>query len=540
MTTRHSWVLCGLLVLACRGSDGDQVNRIESPSPTFAAAALKIQCQPASRKAFEDGLFLLHNMMYVQARVKFEAAAQTDTSCSMLHWGVAMTHFHPLWPGAPSPEALDAGAAATKRALESSADSSRARDYAQAVAAYYQDSASGDRKVRKLSWEQGQKKLAEQHPLDVDAQALYLLSRLATASKKDRTYAVNRDSGKRLEALLKEHASHPGLIHYLLHAYDNPVLAKRAVPAAQSYEAAAPDAPHALHMPSHIYVRLGNWQQTIRWNLRSAAAAEKQPLADGSVSRHFLHALDYVVYAYLQVADDDKAMEWQARVDPKVRFERKSGPGAYAMAASKARVALERRAWREAASLTPRYTDYEWDDFPFADSMLHVARGIGAARTGKRALAQRSLKALAALAEKEKNEYWKARIGIQMQVLSAWIAHSRDDDANAVALMTRAATTELAGQKHPVEPGHVVSAAGHLGYLYLELGRHNDALETFEAALQRAPHRFNLVFGAGRAAELGKRADKAKAYYAALIERSNSKSSRPQLKHATEYLAEAR
>jgi hypothetical protein len=254
-------------------------------------------------------------------------------------------------------------------------------------------------------------------------------------------------------------------------------------------------------MPSHIHVRLGNWTEVIAWNLKSAAAAREQPAEGGLVSRDYLHALDYLVYGYLQRGDDGNARRVLGELDPRVQYQRGFGPAAYALAAIPARVALERGQWRDAAALAPRWIDYDWDRFPWAEAVTHAARGLGAARLGDRQGAARAIAEMDRLAALVASPWWKERVLIDRDVVTAWTAREGGDTSRAIELMTAAAGREAAAGKDSAEPGHVITAAEQLGVLLLELGRPLEALRAFQSALEDSPGRFNSLQGAARAAE---------------------------------------
>jgi tetratricopeptide (TPR) repeat protein len=537
-----------LLVLSCGdgrgqnsagGADEPKPGDATKPSPPPApkGAHLQLSCGAATQESFDRGFFLLHNMMYTQARSAFEQAAAVDDKCAMVHWGIAMTYFQPLWPGQPTEEALENGSSAVDRAKAASTGATeKERDYIAAAATYYADWKKTDSAARLKNWEAGQKKLAERYPDDIEAQAFYALSRLSTVDRKDKTYAQAMEVAGVLEKLLAQRPDHPGLMHYMLHAYDNPVHAHHALEAARKYEDVAPDAPHALHMPSHIHVRLGNWKEVIDWNIKSAQAAERQPAAGERVSRDYLHALDYMTYGYLQIADDASAKAQVAKMDPSKKYELNSGPGAYALASTAARYAIERLDWKEAAALVVRRVDYTWDQFPWAEAVTHAARGLGAARTGNTKAAQKSIAELDRLKPLIESPWWQSRVEIERDVIAAWVAHKKRDKKKALALMSGAAKRELASGKDNVEPGHVINAAEQLGDLLVEVKQPKQALEAFKAALVDSPRRFNALYGAGRAAEQAGLADEAKTHYSQLVDMSAEGSDRPALAHARKFL----
>ncbi len=527
--------LVALFLVACAGSNGGD----EATQPS-RGIAFPTSCSSTTQARFELGVFLLHNMMYKQAYAEFESAAQVDPECAMLHWGIAMSQFQPKWPGDPTEDALRTGAVAVEKARAMAARTTdRENGYIEAVGAYYEDWQNRDRNARKASWREAQGRHAAAHPGDSEAQIFLALAQVATSDPYDRTYAQDLRAAAALEKILEQRPEHPGLLHYLLHAYDNPAHAERGVAAAQGYEALAPDAPHALHMPSHIYVRLGNWEQVISWNIRSRDSATRQPLPDGKMSKHLLHALDYLVYGYLQVADDESARREAARVNAQTGWEPNSGPGAYALAAVPARLAIERRAWNEAAALEIRAVPYTWNLYPWAEAITHAARGLGAVRSGAIQAAQASIAELDRLGTLTKDSWWQGRIRLEREVISGWVAHEQDNADTAVEHMTNAADEELAAGKQSVEPGHSLYAVEQLGELLLELDRPEEALDAFRRSLADSPKRFHSLFGAGRAAEMAKMDEEAGEYYAAVTEMVIVGNDRPQVQHAYDFLAKA-
>ena len=529
-----------LFVVACGGNTRETAipghggsDKDEQPR----GAALPISCDPATQARFDRGFFLLHNMMYTQARTEFEQAAKTDDKCAMLYWGIAMTWFQPLWSGQPTEQALQSGSDAIEKARSIAGTSERDLAYIAAAASYYRDWQKTDSPSRLRNWEAGQRELASRYPDDVEAQAFWAVSSLATADKYDKSYAQQLEVARSLEMMLEKRPEHPGLMHYLIHAYDNPAYAQHAAHLAKEYEDVAPQAPHALHMPSHIEVRLGNWSEVIEWNIKSAAAAKDQPAEGGLVSRDYLHALDYLIYGYLQRGDDQNAKDVLGKIDPEIKYQPGFGPAAYALAAAPARFALERGQWNEAAALTARWVDYSWEKFPWAEAVTHAARGLGAARTGNMTAAQGSIAELDRLEALVDSQWWKDRVEIDRDVISAWLAFNSGETKRAVELLTAAAAREIAAGKDSAEPGHVINAAEHLGFLLLELKRPEEALEAFESALKDSPKRFNSLHGAAQAAAAAALADKAKAYYSALVEISAEGTERQGARDAKAYLS---
>jgi tetratricopeptide (TPR) repeat protein len=293
-------------------------------------------------------------------------------------------------------------------------------------------------------------------------------------------------------------------------------------------------------MPSHIYVRLGDWGDVISGNIRSQASALRQPAPGGRVSKHFLHALDYLVYGFLQLADDERALQEVSKANADTEWQLDSGPGAYALSAAPARFAIERRAWKKAATLELRAVPYSWDRYPWAEALTHAARGLGAARSGDVEAARASIDELDRLEGLTRNSWWQRRIRLERDVISGWIAHEQGRASAAVQLIGNAAEEELSAGKLSVEPGHTLYAVEQLGELLLELDRPREALEAFQRSLADSPKRFHSLFGAGRAAELAKMDEEATGYYAALTEMVVAGNDRPQVQHALDLLAKAK
>ncbi|CAN5339726.1 hypothetical protein BH11MYX1_BH11MYX1_32480 [soil metagenome] len=498
-------------------------------------AELPITCGAKAQTEFDTAFALLHNMDYVDARTSFTKVRDAEPRCAIAYWGLAMTYFQPLWPGKPTDEAMKAGAAAVAAAREATLGDTVSADYVAAVASFYNDWEHVGYAARLTNWLHGQEVLATKYPEDVEAQAFLALAQLATIDKsdKDRAYKAMLAIGLGLEKLLVKRPRHPGLMHYLLHAYDNPLLAERGIATAQQYATSSPDAAHALHMPSHIFVRLGDWKRVIESNLASRAAALKHP-AGIQISRDFLHATDYLVYGYLQLGDDANAKTALDQLDAKADYERSSGPAAYSLAAGPARFTIEHHAWKDAAALVVRAVPYDWEHYPWAEAVTHAARGLGAARLGDAKGAMAELALLDELVPKIDAAWWQGRVKIERDVISAWLAHARKDDKTAEQLLRDAAQRETAAGKDNVEPGHVIYAGEELGDLLVELGKTDAAIAAYDAVLADSPHRFNALYGRGRAAERAGHAGDARTSYQALIK--GTIGARPERAHAQAYV----
>jgi tetratricopeptide (TPR) repeat protein len=498
-----------------------------------------VSCTQEAQAGFNRGLALLHHMMYEQAEAEFVSVSATDSDCAMAYWGVAMTIFHPLWPGVPSAEDLKKGSVAVEKAKTMNPKTEREKAYIDAVEAFYKNPEL-DYKTRLIAYEEGMKKVYNSYPDDIDAAALYALSHLATASKTDKTLAHQKKAGQILQAIYKKEPTHPGAIHYTIHAYDVPPLANDAVEQARSYDQIAPEVPHALHMPSHIFVRLGYWPETVSWNLRSADAALRQPV-NGSISIHYLHAMDYVMYSYMQEAKDKDAEKLIAKVLANENYQN-NFISAYALAAIPARYPLEQGDWTEASTLEVRASGaLPWEQYPAAEAITYFARGIGAARKGDPASARKAVEALEGLKKSTlnaKDDYWATQVEIQRLVVESWAVYAEGKKDEALKLMQSSADLEDATDKHPVTPGSVLPARELLGDMYLELGKPQEALATYEATLKQSPNRFRSIYGAAKAARLSGDNKKAASYYAKLLEiASEADSDRPQTKEARAFIA---
>lgn len=470
-----------------------------------------IFCSQEAQEPFETGLAQLHHMMYEQARAHFEAAAEADATCAMAHWGIAMTSFQPLWHPT-SDEDLARGRAAVEAARSIGAPTEREEGYIAAVEAFFTDpepsdpERSNDHEARIAAWREAQRDLHEAHPDDVDAAAFYGLSEVAYAMTQfspdeEHDYARERRAGALLERYLVDHPEHPGLHHYLIHAYDSPELAHRAEEVARAYDKLAPSTTHALHMPSHIFVRLGQWEETAEWNERSAEAALRHPV-DGLTSMHYPHALDYVMYAYLQLGDEERARATLERVRA-IEAVQPDLPSGYGIAAAQARYYLEQQKWEAAAELEPRTpAALPWGEFPAAEALFHYARGLGAARSGdlNQAEAERDRieEAVSALRD-EGDDYWAYMTEALEKAVEAWIRYERGETGQALALMSEAADLEASMDKHPTTPGEVLPVRELYGELLLREGRTEEALAAFEASLERTPERRNALDGIKRA-----------------------------------------
>jgi tetratricopeptide (TPR) repeat protein len=480
-------------------------------------------CNVAARAEFDRGIALLHSFGYELAREAFTAAAERDPSCGIAWWGVAMTWYHPLW-AAPTPKELEAGTAAAEKATAAGAGTDRERAYIEAIATFYRDAASTDHATRAKAYTAKLEQIAKQFPDDPEARIFHALALLGTASAKDTSLAQQRRAGEILNAELAAQPRHPGIVHYIIHSFDYPGLADLALPAARAYAEIAPASPHAQHMPSHIFTRLGLWQESIRSNLDSEASAnaivaKKHP---GAASMDALHALDYLEYAYLQTGRIEKAREVVDRVARATTFDDPNFVGGYTLAAVPARYALERRAWKEAAALQPPGVSLPWERFPYALASTHFARAIGAARSGDATTARTAVGELGRLqqqlaASPPPGPYdWAGQVESMRLAAAGWLAQAEGKSEEALALLRQGAELQERVGKHPVTPGELLPARELLADLLAEIGRPREALAEYEASLTVQPGRLNSLEGAVRAAKAAGDETKAKQFASAV------------------------
>ena len=506
--------------------------------------SFQTSCSPQAHATFTRGLTLLHSFEYPQAEAAFNEAAATDPSCSIAHWGAAMSLYHPLW-APPSKAELERAHAAIAKAEATPAKTERERDYVAAVGAYYRDSDKLDHKTRALAYNAAMAALHKRYPADREAAIFFALSQIAAGTQdQDPNFSREKEAAVILDAALKEEPDHPGVTHYLIHGFDYPALADLAVPAARRYATIAPDSPHAQHMPSHIFTRLGMWEESIASNLKSEAAARALVKSEGfdGGSNEQLHAMDYLAYAYLQTGQEAGAQRVLADLNALQKVNQPIFTTAYAATAVPVRIALENRRWREAASLKLQDNVAKLaplENFQWADAHIYFARAIGAARSGDAAGAREAaakLKAIEdALVVPPGTYDWRKQVTIERQVAEAWLAVAEGKKEEAVKLMTAAADLDDATEKHPVTPGAILPAREQLGELLLEQGRGSEALAAYEASLKRAPRRLVSLYGAARAAKLAGDATKASRYFAELAEMTKaSDGTRAEIKEARE------
>jgi tetratricopeptide (TPR) repeat protein len=486
-------------------------------------------CAPAVHEPFQRAVAMLHSFRYAETEKAFREVLSQDPSCAIATWGIAaILMSNPLAGVGPSPQWAERAQAAIDQGRQIGTKTKHERDYIEAVAAYYEDWANRPERTRQLNRARAFEALATRYPKDDEAQIFYALYLAATQSLADQSYATYLRAAEILERQFAKHPDHPGVAHYLIHSYDAPPIAPKGLPAARRYARIAPAAPHALHMPSHIFTRVGSWTESVATNKRAAVAAKQDKDFDEQ-----LHAMDYMVYAYLQLARDDDArrvLDEGATVTTTQRF---AGP--YAQAAMPARYVIERGDWKQAMTLEPRPSQ-----FPFTVALTHFARALGAARSGDTAAAEKDVRELARLRDAlktAKNEYWATEVEVSRLGAAAWTALAQGKRDEALSLMHSAADIEDKNEKHIVTPGRIVPARELLGEMLLELKRPADALKEFEASHVREPERFRGYYGAALAAAQSGDKARAKRYFARLMEVAGQGTARTELAQARAFLA---
>jgi tetratricopeptide (TPR) repeat protein len=490
--------------LAAPAAADDVHDQHQHPRPEkLGTVVFPTSCAPAVQARFVRAVALLHSFWYGESEKSFGVVAAADPSCAIAQWGVAMSLYHPIW-AAPTAAELKRGQDAVAAARAAGAKTERERDYVAAIEAFFKDADTVDHRSRAVAYEKAMERLAGRYPEDREASIFYALALLGTASPADKTYANQKKAGAILNRVLPAQPDHPGVAHYLIHSFDYPELADLALPAARSYSKIAESSPHALHMPSHIFVRLGLWEDAIRSNVDSAAAARAylEKTHPGWASFDELHAVDYLAYAYLQEGRDADAKRMVERVRQVDKLDNPQFAAAYALAAVPARYALERGRWAEAASLEVAPASFPWANFPYAEAITHFARAIGAARSGDPARARQAVERLAALRQAAidaKIAYWPDQIEIQRRAAAGWLARAEGRNDEALGLLKEAAELEGSTDKHPVTPGAVAPARELYADLLMDLGRPAEALAQYEASLKVAPKRRYALAGIAQA-----------------------------------------
>ncbi|MGO9516940.1 MAG: hypothetical protein ACLPND_07850 [Candidatus Korobacteraceae bacterium] len=491
----YLWRISLTLLFIFPSSSAQETHNHSAPEK-LGKVSFSISCAPAVQGQFNRGVALLHSFAYSAAEDAFQGVAEMDPGCAMAHWGMAMSYFHQLWQPPVAPAAISIAQKEIQRAQQIGAGSERERQFINALAVIYQDAATVPYRTRALNYERAMSAVASENREDVEAQVFYALALLANADPSDKTHARQKQAAGLLEPLDRSYPQHPGIPHYLIHAYDNAELAPKGLAAARAYSQIAPSAPHALHMPSHIFTRLGLWQDSIASNLAAKAAAHQQ----GDIGEE-LHAMDYLVYAYLQTGQDDEAAQVVQQLKNMPELKMGDFKESYAATAMPVRYTVERSQWADAAGIVPPPTGAP----PQVVAIAVWARGLGLARIGRISEARAESERLRQIEEQlhtSGNDYWAIQVDILKGEVMAWSAQADKKPDEAAALMRAAADQEDAVEKLPVTPGPIVPAREQLGYLLLEQNRPGAALGEFETALTNTPGRRGAQQGAARAAQL--------------------------------------
>lgn len=509
----------------------------------IGAVDFRVSCDEAVRADFDRALGLMHHMMYEQARSEFEKIAAADPDCAMAYWGIATTLFQPLWGTRPSKEDIQRGRDNIRRAMDADPGTERERLLVQATRAFFSEPDDATVRSRIERWAAGMQPAYQANPDDADTAALYALSRLALAQWASEPGPLRDEAEKILRQVWDRNPTHPGAVHYAIHATDADGRAENALDMVEAYADIAPQVPHALHMPSHIYVRLGDWPSVIQWNRRSAEAALRQPVGD-AVSHHYLHAIDYLAYAQLQRGEDARAEALHEQAMERGPYQ-PSFISAYHVAALPARLAVERQRWEDASALKSRSPDYlPWNQARWPEALTWFARGLGALHTGdleQARQAEQRLQALRDHARDEGDDNFAGYIEIDRRILAGTLAQQEGRPEEAVRLMRSAAELESTVEKHPVTPGALLPPSEALGDLLLELDRPEEALAAYRASDEIWPGRFHTLLGGARAAKAADDEAASRDFYARLLkvagdsERDAVREARQQLENgATE------
>jgi tetratricopeptide (TPR) repeat protein len=528
--------LLALLVLFSVPAFAESAQQSEElTSKQLGTVNFPVSCSAQAQKTLERGVAMLHSFWYEESIKAFQQAAKEDPSCAMAHWGIAMSLWHQLW-NRPDQATIKQGLAEAEEAEALHAKTQREREYIAAIKAFYSDSSKLDHEARATAYSQAMEKVYLDYPKDREAAAFYALSLLASEPEDDRNYINRKKAAAILEKLFAEEPDHPGAAHYLIHTYDLPSMARLGLPAAERYAKIAPAAPHALHMPSHIFARLGMWQEDIASNLASIAASRRDIALHMGGGSHQFHAMAFLFYAYLQCGEEAKAkqliVELKAMPPTQNMYGMNFDPRLADLTEFEAFYPLELHHWAEAAALTP-----EPGAEPGDEAMIYWARAIGKAHTGDVAGAKKDLAEIASLKQDllaEKRKGPAEAVDGNLRQAQAWIYHA--EGKNDLAISTLAALAkEEEGDR---EPDQGLAAREMLGDLQLELKRPQEALEDYELDLKLNPNRFDALYGAAQAAEMAGKSAQADTYYAQLVKTcAGSDSDRPELSRAKALLA---
>jgi hypothetical protein len=522
--------LLGVTVAALTLSTSQPLRAQDDVDQQLGSVHFKTSCNEVAQRRFDRAMRYQHSYWYINAKEIFDEVIEADPTCAIAYWGIALTLMDNPHNAIPRPN-LAPGLAAITRAKEVGAKTERERDYIDALMVMYADYDKIPHVQRMRALRDAQAQVAAKYPDDDEAQIAYAITLNTSADLNDKTYAQQAKGAAILEPMSVRLPKHPGVTHYLIHLYDYPATAQKGLDAANRYAKIAPAAPHAQHMPSHIYTRVGYWKESISSNAASVKAAK----AEKSVG-NYLHAQDYMVYAYLQLAQDQQARAVIDEMVKETEFKATVAAADYALAASPARYAIERGDWNAASQLSVRPSGLN-----FAMAISHFARAIGAARSGKPEAASADVQKLAELRDKlreAKDNYWSEIVDIQRQVAVAWVLHAEGKHDEALKAMSAAADAEDKTEKHVVTPGPLAPARELYGFMLLDRNMAKEALAAFEATKAKEPNRFQAYAGAAKAADtLGDKAAARQHYQQLVALTANTETERPEVAAAKKYLA---
>ncbi|MFK5972435.1 MAG: hypothetical protein QM485_04060 [Flavobacteriaceae bacterium] len=511
----------------------------------FGELKFSLSCSYETRATFDLAVALLHSFQYTEAEKAFVKVIDADPNCPMAYWGVAMSIYHAAW-FPPSEKDLTKGSKIIEVAKILAMDDKQ-RDYINAIDAFYTDWKTVDHKTRAKRFEEKMEQIYLKYPEDVEAAIFYTLALYSTRDRAAKDYANERKAGEILEALFAENPNHPGIAHYIIHNYDNPELAHKALETARRYAQIAPSSSHAQHMPSHIFTRLGIWEESISSNIMSAESSRCYTQSAGINGAYFeeLHAIDYLVYAYLQKGANSNAEKQYIEISKLNEFyPANTLASIYPIAAIPARLALENKNWKRGANLDLQEIGLDWEDFPWQKAIHHFARAMGASNIKDFASTEEEIEILKGLHQNliAQNDHTKAiqvkQVEIQIKTAQAWLNFRKNDVKTGLALMQEAVAIEKVTSKHPVTPGDVLPAIELLGDMLLEMGKNSEALVAYQENLKIHPNRFNGVYGAAIAADRSGDTEKAFIYFEQLLEvTKGSKVERTEINEAKAFIA---
>ena len=509
---------------------------------SFGEVSFSLSCKYSVQETFNLAVALLHSFQYMEAEKTFVKVLDADPECAMAYWGVAMSIYHTLW-FEPSNKELEKGSALLDIASRLS-KTEKEEMYLEAMGVFYKDWDKIDHKTRAISYEKKMEKLYESDKDDSEVAIFYALALNSTADPKDEYYTKQKRAGEILENLFIDQPNHPGIAHYIIHNYDNPVLAPKALNTARKYAEIAPASSHAQHMPSHIFTRLGLWDESIQSNLKSAESSQCYTQESGIEGAYFeeVHAIDYLVYAYLQKGDNAKALAYYKHIQDMQKVNPASiNAVVYPFAAIPARMALENKNWSEAAKVELHPSDVNWEIFPWQKAILHYAKSLGAAHSGDFKSATNDIESLKKLRESLLaigDSYKSNQVLIQITSAQAWLKFEKGSQDEGLALMREASALENNTAKHPVTPGEVLPSEELLGDMLLQMNKPMEALAVYESNLNVRPNRFNGIYGAAVAAKNAGNIEKSKSYFERLLKLTeSSQSNRSEINEARRFVA---